>query len=150
MYFFGLQSQCISSNFLSGKIEVLRSPFFPNNKCLTCLYLKKHPLKASNKRTHIALLINLFISLIEREHTELFDTYTWYTVQCLFLLSSINFHLVILIFVKSRLCQICNNFHLYFNNAVFEQFNFLGSISITIMTYCCKGALSRAQKKNIK
>ena len=28
-------------------------------------FAKEHPLKASNKRTHISLLINEFISLIE-------------------------------------------------------------------------------------
>ena len=55
-------------NFLSEKVEVLRTSVFLNSKCLTCFYLKEHPLKASNKRTHIPLLINLFISLIEPEH----------------------------------------------------------------------------------
>ena len=46
---------------------------FFNSKCLTFLYLlnnffnrtKEHRLKTSNYRTHIALLINLFFSLIE-------------------------------------------------------------------------------------
>ena len=45
----------------------MRTSVFLNSKCLTCLYLKEQPLKASNKRTDIPLLINLFISLIELE-----------------------------------------------------------------------------------
>ena len=32
-------------------------------------WTKEHPLKTSNKRTHIPLFINLFISLIELEHS---------------------------------------------------------------------------------
>ena len=35
---------------------------------MTCLYLKEYPLKVSNKRTHIPLLINLSIFLIKLEH----------------------------------------------------------------------------------
>ena len=46
----------------------LRMSVFLSSKCLTCLYLTEHPLKVSNKRTHIPLLINLFISLIELKH----------------------------------------------------------------------------------
>ena len=45
-----------------------RMSVFLSSKCLTCLYLTEHPLKVSNKRTHIPLLINLFISLIELKH----------------------------------------------------------------------------------
>ena len=59
--------QCISSSFLSEKMEVLRTSVFLNSKCLTCFYLKEYPLKVSNKRIHISVLFNLFISLIELE-----------------------------------------------------------------------------------
>ena len=37
--------------------QVLRTPVFLNNKCL----------KTSNKRTHIPLFINQFVSLIEQD-----------------------------------------------------------------------------------
>ena len=37
------------------------------------LLTKKHPLKASNKRTHIPLLINQFVSLIELKIQQLIN-----------------------------------------------------------------------------
>ena len=43
-----------------------------------------------------------------------FDIYTWYTIQCLFILPYKNFHL------QSRPEQICDNFNLYFHVAVSE------------------------------
>ena len=58
-------------------------------------------------------------------------------------LSYINFHLVKFIFVEPQPQQICDKFNLYFNAAVFEQFNFFflrggrrgaGAVSIAIMT----------------
>ena len=50
----------------SEKIEALKTSVFLDIKCLKSL--KENPLKGSNKRTHISLVINLFVSLIEVEH----------------------------------------------------------------------------------
>ena len=48
--------------------KVLRASVFLNSKCLTFLLislLKNNALQTSNKRKHIPLLINQFVSLIE-------------------------------------------------------------------------------------
>ena len=51
--------------------HILRTSVFLNSKCLTflcqfILFTKENPLKTSNIRTHIPLLIDQFVSIIDK------------------------------------------------------------------------------------
>ena len=52
LYLFALQSQRISSNFLSEKIEVLTTSVFLNSKCVIFLYLLTYLFVSLNENIH--------------------------------------------------------------------------------------------------